>query len=366
LLAGAIHPYLALMTWVLTVALFVRLKLARAVSSWWRVGLAIASLSVALVLVFWVFGYMTNGVRIEGGGFGRYSADVTTLFNAMGYSNYLPGLPLEAGQYEGFAYLGGGALLLGLFALVIVSPFQVAPSRWRAVLPLSVACMLLAVFAVSGTVRFAGQRFVGLEYVYARFQSLVEAFRSSGRFVWPLHYLCISLALAIVGRTFSDRPRLGRSVLAIAVAMQLADLNVLPTKLKLQTNPLPELNAAAWPLASGTYDHMALYPPQIYGADCGAPEWDEAHVYRFAYAAYKLHMTINSGYVARFDVTAVNDACRANKERLARRELDDRTVYVPSAGVAFPRELATCGQLDGREVCVAAGRPTAFSEALAH
>jgi hypothetical protein len=112
----------------------------------------------------------------------------------------------------------------------------------------------------------------------------------------------------------------------------------------------------------GDYQHLALYPPQIYHGGCGAP-FNELYVYRLAYVAYRVGLTINSGYLARYP-PEIREICTASERDVAERRLDDQTVYIPSSPQALPEGAAICGQLDGYDTCVAAGRSTPFSRAL--
>lgn len=67
-------------------------------------------------------------------GLGYYSANLNSLINSMetykylsGYSTFVPSLPLATdGQYEGYAYLGFGAILMVGFCIVsILKNFRV-------------------------------------------------------------------------------------------------------------------------------------------------------------------------------------------------------------------------------------------------
>ena len=362
-LAAAVHPYLAAMTLVLALALVVRVKLVDERWSWARA----AAVGLALVLVvgleFWALGYLGGSARLEGDNFDRYGADVTTLFNSMGYSHLLPALPQAAGANEGFAYLGGGLLLLTLAALVLVSPRDLPRARWRAIAPLGVASALLAVFALSPIVRFGGADFIHLEWLYKDFLFVVQAFRSSGRFIWPLHYLAITFALGVMGAALRNHPIGGRVLLGLTLAVQIADLRTKPSRDRFQSSAFVAPSAPAWNLARGDYDHVAIYPPQIYTSGCGAV-FDERYVYQLGHVAYRLGLTINSGYMARLNLKDIKAHCRTFNDDVAAGRLDDRTLYVPRTPQAIPSDKATCGQLDEYVVCVAKRRTTALATAL--
>jgi hypothetical protein len=143
----------------------------------------------------------------------------------------------------------------------------------------------------------------------------------------------------------------------------MADLDFQPSRDKFKTSAFEKPQSATWQLARGDYEHIALYPPQIYSAGCGAA-FEEARVYRLAYLANALGMTINSAYLARLDLWGVQEMCRTTEEAASQRHLDERTIYIPSAAGALPEDLAVCASLDGYAACVASSRPTRFSRAI--
>jgi Family of unknown function (DUF6311) len=363
LLSGMVHPYLAVMALVLSLSLFLRVKLIQPTLPWRWFTAGAATLAILLVGVFWALGYWGSGTSTEGGNFDRFGADLTSLFNSMSYSRYLPALPTSEGAYEGLAYVGGGLLVLILASLVLVSPVHVRRAQWRAVLPIGITSALLALFASSSIVRFGGQEFFKLDWMYAKAQFLVRTFRSSGRFIWPIHYLCITFAVGVMGSTLRRHRFVGVGVLSATLALQMADLNIQPSRDKFKTSAFQKPQSATWELARGDYEHIALYPPQIYSAGCGAP-FEEARVYRLAYLANTLGMTINSAYLARLNLGGVQEICWKSEQAAASRHLDDRTIYIPSAAGALPEDLAVCGALDGYAACVASSRPTRFSRAM--
>jgi hypothetical protein len=360
LLSTTVHPYLAAMTLVLTLALVVRVHLGDAgfafPSRWLRLLAISGGLLLGAGLAFWALGYIGTGARIEGDNFDRYGADATTFFNSMGYSRHLPALPQGAGANEGFAYLGLGLLALILAALVLFSPRHFRRVHWRAVLPLAIACGLLAIFALSPTIRFGGGTFIPLGRLYQRIAFIVHTFRSSGRFIWPLHYLLITFAIATFGVILRDHPRGGRVVLGLALGLQLFDLDVNPARERFRASAFVSPSSPSWDLARGDYDHVALYPPQIYTSGCGA-RFDERYVYDLGPLAQRLGMTFNSGYVARLDLVRIQEHCLAWNAQVAAGNLDARTIYIVRSADVMPAGKAVCGPIDGYVACVAAQAP---------
>jgi hypothetical protein len=358
LLTTAIHPYLAAMTLVLTLALVVRVELThgRFSFSWLRPVAIGGGIVLSAVLAFWILGYIGTGARIEGDNFDRYGADATTFFNSMGYSRHLPALPQAPGANEGFAYLGLGLLALTFAALVLISPARMRRVHWRAIAPLAIACGLLGIFALSPTIRFGGAMFIPLGRLYRPIMLLVHTFRSSGRFIWPLHYLCITFAIATMGVVLRGHPLAGRVVLGLALGLQLFDLDMKPSREHFAASTFTPPASPVWDQARGAYDHIALYPPQIYTSGCGG-RFDQPYVYNLGGLAARLRMTFNSGYVARLDMVQIQKHCLGWNAQIAAGNLDERTIYIVRSADVMPGGKAVCGPIDGYIACVAASSP---------
>jgi hypothetical protein len=85
------------------------------------------------------------------------------------------------------------------------------------------------------------------------------------------------------------------------------------------------------------------------------------------YRAYGLGLTVNSGYLARVDVHALERYCADLDREVAEGRLDRGTIYVvhPSAEARFASARAACGDVDGLRLCVAAANDDPFRRALA-
>ncbi|WP_241758997.1 DUF6311 domain-containing protein [Pyxidicoccus parkwayensis] len=351
------HPYLVAMLAPLAVALAVRLALGR-VLGW---GAAVAASVGFLVLdvgVFALFGYF-GGSGLGAEGFGDFSADLSTLFNPMGWSKLVPSLNTAPRQGEGFGFMGVGALLLLALAL-LATTFRFRMLRgvpWRRGVPLAVTALLMAVYALSWRVTWSGQKVADLGSLYEPFSRLTSAFRSSGRFVWPLSYLLMACALLLWLRLWRSRPWVGTAALALAVAVQAYDWHAERSPLHRST-VFRRLQSPEWAELRGHYQHLALFPPHVQWI-C---RYDEPLVNALGYTAYRLKLTFNSGYASR---TPPELAAECNAP-LRPGSIDADTAYVV-ATEALPQFLqqgARCGVLEGLPVCVAGSRTDAFARAL--
>ncbi|HUF91048.1 MAG TPA: DUF6311 domain-containing protein [Candidatus Limnocylindria bacterium] len=362
--SAGIQPYLAVMVCGLALALVVRLI------AWDRLldvgpGAAVIAASVALpAAFFWAVGIVGQGVTRGAQGFGQYSADLLTFVNPMQRSSFLPGLPQRAGQYEGFAYLGAGVLALLALVIVIAAcrrrPPAFALGRF---VPLMAAVSVMAVYALSAEVTVGGRMVMDLRALYAPITPFADAFRASGRFVWPLYYL---LVLAIVVAVVRSLPR-GAAIAALALAslVQVADLTAAIEPVP--TPPAPEVGM--WSLAEAEYRHLVLYPPQILWVGACLTQGQYPHQYYVAHAwrAYRLGLTVNSGYMSRANDQASAQYCQALTRRVTAGEFSPDTVYVVAAHAlaSFTRAGMTCGRIDASDVCVTSDRATPLSRYLA-
>jgi len=193
-------------------------------------------------------------------------------------------------------------------------------------------------------------------------------FRSSGRFIWPLYYVILALALAIILRGLSRRSAI--VLLTVAVTIQAVDIQALGGRVTSQPQS-KLLESRAWDLARGAYRHLVLYPPQVIGAErrCGTVYSETRHdeYIPFAYKAYLLGLTINSGYVARPRIGAFADYCAELRAQVTNSAFASDTIYVfrDYAVSTLRLDKMVCGRLDGYDVCVLAQHPTALSAYLA-
>lgn len=158
------------------------------------------------------------GKAVPDTGFGYYSMNLLSPV-AQGSLISMPFfVDATGGQYEGYNYLGLG--LIGLIALSF-SRLARAGAGWaRPGLFLVLVLAACTVYALSNEV-YAGPVHL-LHWQVPKFlRPLFEAFRSSGRFFWPVSY---ALVLYTVAR-FTHLGRIARIGLAAAVlVVQAADL----------------------------------------------------------------------------------------------------------------------------------------------
>lgn len=369
-LAAGIHPYLVVMIFPLALALLYTIVRREHHLSWRSAGAALTGGLLAVVAVFVAFGYVGQGVRSGAHGFGFFSANVLALINPSGWSYLLPGFPAGRGQYEGFGYLGTGVLGLGVVLLWRPgSWWPRAKAEVKARLPLVLMVLALTALAVSSVVMVADWTVLSMRRLVAPLLPVLGAFRSSGRFIWPLHYAVLMGCVALVVWRWRQRPAVATRVLLGAVLLQVLDTGDLWGRASFRGEPWPRLQAPEWAHVDPFYRHIVLFPPHIVGSEvpCVSSTFPENAHARFGDLAYRQGMTTNSGYAARLNEANVLAVCQSLRADVENGRLAEDTLYVVDAPelARFQRlgPGVTCGVLDGFMVCVAA-KEGRFREAL--
>jgi len=207
------HPYLALMVLALLAAVPVTLLL-RSDARWWRAACGAAAAVLAVALALATLGYL--GAAGEGG-YGLYALNLLSpVWPAR--SALLPIVTTEVdatgmGGWEGYNWLGAG-LLAGLVVLVLRQPAAVVDVvRRHAGLALSL--LALTLIAVSFRVGVGDRVVLDL----GKPPAVLDQFRASGRFFWPVGYAALIGMAVLVARI----PRTGPALVLLFGLVQWVD-----------------------------------------------------------------------------------------------------------------------------------------------
>ncbi len=331
-LALLVHAYLAAMVGLVLVGAAARAALEdrRALR---RALLAAGPVAGLLAGLMWALGYFVVPLGgVGGAGLGHFSMDLTALWNPLRpeTSRLLPPLPTGPGQYEGFAYLGAGGLLV-LGAGLALAPWA-RPRHGPAALGLLLAALAAGLLAVSPVVSWRGEALLEVP-LPATLEAALAPFRSSGRFAWLLGLALLLAALLGIARALPHRWA-GGLVLA-AVALQAYDLSEMPRAIRAATAPQPATEArlarlrAAWPDEA---DRLVF-----------AMEHPVAHhlLYPLAFVAVTSGAATDLFYVARRDRAARKARWRALRAELLAGRIPVRAVVAAPRGEPVACRLAT-------------------------
>jgi hypothetical protein len=219
---------------------------------------------------------------------------------------------------------------------------------------LIVLSLLFALLAFSIQWRVFGTEILNLESLAKPLRPLLDPLRSSGRFIWPLHYL-ILVAILFASWRFMPLPRWALIVLWVAcLTVQAADSkrNAVPAKnLRATWYHLQDDEALA-PLAEGK-TKLALHPIMLWsnGPGCDAEEWPRNIFPQALYFAYRHRLAMNGGYIARSSKQH-QQLCEDFPKAIAEGRFAKDTLYL-----VHPRRLYDLTRWPGME-CHPAGPDT--------
>lgn len=299
---------------------------------WWQAGAnMVLCLTVAAGLAY-ALGIIGHSPVPPTGGFGFFSMNilspVTPQFSVIpGFSDYL--LNPNGGQYEGFNYLGAGILLLVASAAIALMRSERGQSLQFPFL--GVALLGLTLFAISDNVYFGPFHVVDLRYQHLPVIELAtSAFRSSGRFFWPVSYVLVIAAVCIWAARLSGRHL--AALLAVAVLIQLADISPLIGRTRAENGPPKDhIDRPVWSAAIDAHSEVTIYP------DYYCAERKHLDVYtQLHFLAARRNKPINAAYVNRKFVNC--------EDRPFLSELDARSVSENPLVIVF-KEAISVSQL---------------------
>lgn len=301
-----IHPYLLVMVAAIWVASLFDLLNARSL----QLRTVVWYTAVALLVitgVMWQAGYFVISKGLAISEYGYYKMNLLSLIDSDDkWSRVLPNIPQKSGDNEGFNYLGLGVISL---MLLLVQERNIREALRHSVfrhVGLLVACALLTVLAVSNHVAFSKLEVVVFDFP-ENIARLLQTFRSSGRFFWPVYYL---IFFALLSYLFAYKEKhIATITLSLGVLIQLLDTSPALASIRdeytgwLRSNWSAPLKEPFWEAAGSRYRKILVVPPQNM-----APNYAP-----LAYFAVTHGMTINVGYFARVDAQRLD----ASQQRVA-------------------------------------------------
>lgn len=182
---------------------------------------------LSVCFMVWILGGFSSNVEASGGGLGHYSYNLNALFNPQGWSCiYKDLLTYTDGQYEGFAYLGAGCILMLILAAVFA--FHTLQGRtwmlhyWKKMLAFAVLIILAVIIALSPVVSF-GDHLI-YEFEYPSFViKLWSVFRSTGRVAWILVYVVMFVTVIALTKLMNKKAL--AAVIIVGTILQIYDIH---------------------------------------------------------------------------------------------------------------------------------------------
>ncbi|HZY67721.1 MAG TPA: DUF6311 domain-containing protein, partial [Devosia sp.] len=307
--------------------------------------------------VLWAVGFF--GTESYGAyGYGSYKLNLAWPILTYAWSEIFPDFIHGRFDYEGLSFLGIGILALLIVSILTGAIAQLRFAFSRHWLPLTLMVLALMVFAFSKNLSIFNTDLVKLD-VPDFVDEIGAAFRSTGRFVWPLLYMITIGTVVMVGRRF--RALLAVPIIAVAFTAQAVD-SAPEWRLFESRLPAPSstwrnhLQSPLWERAAAAgYNRIRSIPVEEgYGSDWRA----------LGYFAVTHGMDVDTAYLARVDGPKLA-ALRAKQEQvLVDGNFEPRTIYVldvrtslMAAKQAGPDDLIT--MVDGRIVFLPGGQDLA-------
>ena len=219
------HPYLFVMNLISTIC-DIGIKTLKKYGVQW--GTAERMLVITCVTIFssalagfklGIFSLKTQTLNSVG----VFATDLLSLVNPFTTSYFLPALPTASGQYEGYAYLGLGGIILiiisaTLFLRQATSPPKLS-SPWAAIF---LASLIGLTLALGPSVKMLGQDLVNINLSDDNLvKKVFSKIRSHGRFIWIAYY---ALLLAAVVQIPRKKIWPARLIALLVLTVQFIDL----------------------------------------------------------------------------------------------------------------------------------------------
>ncbi|RYE08606.1 MAG: hypothetical protein EOP22_12775 [Hyphomicrobiales bacterium] len=290
-------------------------------------------IGVAAVIRF--VGLLATG-SLGSSGYGSYKLNLAWPFIDYGWSRLMPDIAHTRFDYEGLSFLGIGIMALLLLGLVTGGALrlgELSSKRWW---PLLAMLLLLMLFAFSRSISFTDIDLLNIAMPFP-VSAIGAAFRSTGRFIWPLLYLLTILAVVLAGRHL---PRaLALPVIVLALGAQIYDsapawrrfAERMPDPSTAWSSPL---RSPFWERAADAgYNRVRTIPTQYgYGSD-----WKDIGYYAVTHG-----MATDTVLLARVDGPKLGALRRQAEESLVSGAFEPRTIYLldPQSALAAMQHLA--------------------------
>ena len=300
--------------------------------------LPLVSMGLSSFAILYILGGFYGKGSVSGYGFGDFNGNLSAYVNPLHYSSIFPGFELHGFfEYEGFAYVGAGILLIlavaagcTLYEKVVAKKATQIDSLQetemaegcfdsisinKGVIIFIVILVLLA--SCFPTFSFGTVKFIGLP-VPVILKKLLGICRTNARFVWVGMYLIILCALWYVAKRFDKKWM--KAIFTIAVILQIFEVSGIAKEYHEKYAKDYEYKSVWSSLESLRVVNDKEEFVFMYG--------DSDIMMDTAFYAYKHGMSQNSYYYARTIYDEINENIAQWSEEFLNGDLSDKVVYV--------------------------------------
>jgi hypothetical protein len=358
--AVAINPYLSFQVFLILIAAVLGLLWRGDLTLLAGAGVLIA-LTTASAAVAYIVGFIIPGGQgYTLGGYRFYSMNLLSPVDPETFGSLLfRALPqFTGGQYEGYAYLGAGVVLLAAAAVVAVTmrwrKISSLLLAWRPGIPLVLCCLLLTLMALSTQISIGSKLLVDFD-PGQKLSPYLGALRSSGRLFWTPYYVLLIAVLVVP--YLALRRRWANVLLGVMLLVQVADERPLVKLVNSAVNRPFEnpLKSPIWFKLGSAYQNLVIMPPYQCGPEASPGGRENDAIFGIFAASQK--MRINSYNSGRFTGMNLKFHCGESVSNLLHEPLSAASVYVvtPKLATAIAGSgLGKCHNVDSFVLCSAA------------
>lgn len=259
------------------------------------------SFSIGLFGTVYLLGGFSSSASAGTNNLGLFSFNLNAFLNPMSYSTILKKTALwnwpfyTQGQYEGFAYLGLGIILLlicGIILLVKDGIKKKKPSIYGVMVIFM--SMGLILFAASPTITWNDKLVFQLPYSSTLYKYW-GIFGSCGRMAWPVVYFFMIFGITSISKLIPNHRRLAYGILTVSCLIQVFDFSDQLIKRHENYGHIVEysnpLEGTVWDkvVSDGSYKHIVWVTHNVEHND----------VMQVAILALEHDMTMGNFYFAR-------------------------------------------------------------------
>lgn len=291
--------------------------------------LIVGTYLVVTVFTFYLFGGFYGGISGVSDGLGDYSANLNSFINPLGFSNIARELPTYSLQYggEGLAYLGMSIFIFGFIGLpIFLQDFKSLWSRRKIEIILLVLFGTAFIVTALSPVITLGEEVICEIPVPEFIWNAWSIFRASGRFLWPVMYVFILLALYFSKKQLKTWVSL---FLIMMVALHIYEFsdNTMRLQDRFYNGYMAEFSADYLDTCElPEFEHLQFMHGYYFGEFYG----DEIRDQMIGYTQYALrhNMTVSNFHFSRDDEEKRDEQIELSLEQLMSGNPDPETLYV--------------------------------------